>query len=127
MCPLVPESVPFNCTFLFNIKFKIKKWMVKESESLPSTKRITNSGLLHLTEPPTDLFVPTNLDSQPANFIQDASRYARQLLQVSLKTGNYALAMKHFLNFLSEKYLSTFGIALNGVGSPCGFVLQSSI
>jgi hypothetical protein len=68
ICPLVPESVPLNCNFLFNIKYKIKKWLDKESQSLPSAIRI-----LQLTELPSDLFVPTDLDFQPANFIQDAS------------------------------------------------------
>jgi hypothetical protein len=38
--PLVSESVPLNCNFLFNIKYKIKKWIEQESESLPSTKGI---------------------------------------------------------------------------------------
>jgi hypothetical protein len=72
--PLLPESVPFNCNLLFNIKYKIKQWLGKESQSSPSTKSV-----FQLTEPPTDLLVPTaDLDFHPANFIQDASRYARQ-------------------------------------------------
>jgi hypothetical protein len=76
--PHVPEHVPLNCNLLFNIKYKIKQWLDKESQSSPSTKSI-----LQLTVSPTDLFlVPADLDFQPANFIQDASRYARQLLQV---------------------------------------------
>jgi hypothetical protein len=56
ICPLVPESVPLNCNLLFNIKYKIKQWLDKESQSSPSTKSI-----LQLTEPPTDLLVPNAL------------------------------------------------------------------
>jgi hypothetical protein len=78
ICPLLPEYVPLNCTLLFNIKYKIKQWLDKESQLLPSTKRV-----FQLTEPPTDSLVPSDLDFQPSNFIQDASRYARQLLKVS--------------------------------------------
>ncbi len=118
ICPLVPESVPLNCNFLFNIKYKIKKWLDKESQSSPSTKSI-----LQLTEPPTALLVPNDLDFQPANFIQDASRYVRHLLQVSLKTGNNSVAIEHFLNSLSaQDHNFTFTINYDGVGSSCGFV-----
>ena len=108
---------------LFNIKYKIKQWLDKESQASPSSKSV-----LQLTEPPTDLLVPTDLDFQAADFIQDASRYARQLLQVSLKAGNNYVAIEHFLNSLSAKDPNfTFRIAHDGVGSPCGFVWQSSI
>jgi hypothetical protein len=60
-CSLVPESVPLNCNLLFNIKLCI----------------------VQLTEPPPALLVPTDLDFQPAQSTQNATRYVRQLLQVT--------------------------------------------